>query len=268
MIRCICRELVAQGLGEARHYPDSRPDYTESAAVERAIAFSRATGAPIYIVHSILGGGAGRVPAGPGRRRSGLRRNAPAVSVSDARCLRAGRRCEVCRQPAVASDRRFGRDLERVMERRDPVSVQRSRAVEPETETRSRARRRLVPAGRRRSRDADADAVFRRRAGRPRLAEPVRGADVDEYREALRDVSSERDDRRRVRRRPGRLGRRRRAGRSTAPACIRRRATRSTMAARCAVAPRTRSAGAKSCSRTERSPPNAGGAAGFGATGR
>ena len=51
MIRCICRELVAQGLGASRHYPDSRPDYTESAAVERAIAFSRATGSPIYIVH-------------------------------------------------------------------------------------------------------------------------------------------------------------------------------------------------------------------------
>src|SRR3990172_102342 len=51
MIRCICRELVAQGLGEARHYPDSRPDYTESAAVERAIAFARATGSPLYLVH-------------------------------------------------------------------------------------------------------------------------------------------------------------------------------------------------------------------------
>ncbi|MDR7419022.1 MAG: dihydropyrimidinase [Armatimonadota bacterium] len=51
LIRCICRELLAQGLGGARHYPDSRPPFTESASVERAIGFARATGAPIYIVH-------------------------------------------------------------------------------------------------------------------------------------------------------------------------------------------------------------------------
>lgn len=51
LIRCVCQDLLAQGLGASRHYPDSRPDYTEAAAVERAIAFSQATGAPIYIVH-------------------------------------------------------------------------------------------------------------------------------------------------------------------------------------------------------------------------
>lgn len=51
IIRCLCRELVAQGLGAARYYPDSRPEYAESVAVERAVAFSRATGAPIYVVH-------------------------------------------------------------------------------------------------------------------------------------------------------------------------------------------------------------------------
>ena len=51
LIRCVCQDLVAQGLGAPQHYPDSRPDYTESAAVERAIAFTRATRAPIYIVH-------------------------------------------------------------------------------------------------------------------------------------------------------------------------------------------------------------------------
>lgn len=51
LIRCICRDLLAQGLGGARYYPDSRPPYTEEASVERAIGFARATGAPIYIVH-------------------------------------------------------------------------------------------------------------------------------------------------------------------------------------------------------------------------
>jgi dihydropyrimidinase len=51
LIRCICRELLAQGLGGPRYYPASRPVFTESASVERAIGFSRATGAPIYVVH-------------------------------------------------------------------------------------------------------------------------------------------------------------------------------------------------------------------------
>ncbi|MGH2403097.1 MAG: amidohydrolase family protein, partial [bacterium] len=51
LIRCLCRELLAQGLGAPRYYPDSRPPYTESAAAERAVAFVRATGAPIYVVH-------------------------------------------------------------------------------------------------------------------------------------------------------------------------------------------------------------------------
>lgn len=51
IIRCVCRELLAQGLGAPKHYPDSRPTYTESAAAERAIAFARATGSPIYVVH-------------------------------------------------------------------------------------------------------------------------------------------------------------------------------------------------------------------------
>jgi dihydropyrimidinase len=51
LIRCICRELLAQGLRGARYYPDSRPVFTEVSSVERAIGFSRATGAPIYVVH-------------------------------------------------------------------------------------------------------------------------------------------------------------------------------------------------------------------------
>lgn len=51
LIGCICREMMAQGLSALNHYPDSRPDYTELAATERAIAMARATGAPIYVVH-------------------------------------------------------------------------------------------------------------------------------------------------------------------------------------------------------------------------
>jgi dihydropyrimidinase len=51
LIRCACRQLLARNLGAARHYPDARPIDSESAAVERAVAFSRATGASIYVVH-------------------------------------------------------------------------------------------------------------------------------------------------------------------------------------------------------------------------
>jgi dihydropyrimidinase len=51
IIRCVCRDLLAQGRGTARHYPDSRPAYSETASVERAVGMARATGAPIYVVH-------------------------------------------------------------------------------------------------------------------------------------------------------------------------------------------------------------------------
>jgi dihydropyrimidinase len=51
LIRFLRRRLIAAGQTSARYYPDSRPDYTEAMATARAIAYARATGAPIYIVH-------------------------------------------------------------------------------------------------------------------------------------------------------------------------------------------------------------------------
>ena len=51
LFRSICSQLIAQGMGAPRYWPDARPDYTESVATERAIAMARATKAPIYIVH-------------------------------------------------------------------------------------------------------------------------------------------------------------------------------------------------------------------------
>jgi dihydropyrimidinase len=51
VIRLIRRGLRSQGRTTPRYYPDSRPDYAEAIATERAIAFARVTGAPMYIVH-------------------------------------------------------------------------------------------------------------------------------------------------------------------------------------------------------------------------
>jgi dihydropyrimidinase len=51
IILCTCRRLLALGRGDVAHWPESRPDYAEAAAVERAIAISRATDAPLYLVH-------------------------------------------------------------------------------------------------------------------------------------------------------------------------------------------------------------------------
>ena len=45
------RALVAAGHGSLDHYAASRPVASETAAVERAIAVSESTGAPVYLVH-------------------------------------------------------------------------------------------------------------------------------------------------------------------------------------------------------------------------
>lgn len=49
--RWLGRDLISRGLGHPRYYAQSRPDYTESVSVERAIALGRATGAEVYVVH-------------------------------------------------------------------------------------------------------------------------------------------------------------------------------------------------------------------------
>ena len=51
LIRFIRQRLMAKANTSARYYPDSRPDFTEAIATERAIAFARAVGAPLYVVH-------------------------------------------------------------------------------------------------------------------------------------------------------------------------------------------------------------------------
>lgn len=49
--RFLKARLAEEGRGDLRHYPESRPDYTEAVATERAIGFARATGATLYVVH-------------------------------------------------------------------------------------------------------------------------------------------------------------------------------------------------------------------------
>lgn len=51
LVRCAGRALLAAGRGAARFYPDSRPVWSEAAAVERAVAMARAVAAPLYVVH-------------------------------------------------------------------------------------------------------------------------------------------------------------------------------------------------------------------------
>jgi dihydropyrimidinase len=45
------RELIGSGRGAVRNFPDSRPVSAEVEAVDQAIALSRLTSAPVYIVH-------------------------------------------------------------------------------------------------------------------------------------------------------------------------------------------------------------------------
>ena len=51
VIGYLVQDLIAAGKGAPQNYAKSRPVFAESVAVERAVAFCEATGAPIYIVH-------------------------------------------------------------------------------------------------------------------------------------------------------------------------------------------------------------------------
>jgi dihydropyrimidinase len=51
LVRAAGERLVAEGRGSLDHWADSRPEYAERAAVERAVAICEATGSPVYIVH-------------------------------------------------------------------------------------------------------------------------------------------------------------------------------------------------------------------------
>lgn len=63
------QRLLAEGKGDARDFPDSRPICAETAAVARAAAVTEATGAPIYLVHI---SSAGALEVARGGRAHGL----------------------------------------------------------------------------------------------------------------------------------------------------------------------------------------------------
>ena len=51
IVTTTAERFIAAGRGALRHYADARPVLAEVAATQRAVAFSEATGAPIYLVH-------------------------------------------------------------------------------------------------------------------------------------------------------------------------------------------------------------------------
>lgn len=51
VVSLLAERMLADGTGDPSHYGQSRPRYAEVVSVARAIAFSEATEAPIYIVH-------------------------------------------------------------------------------------------------------------------------------------------------------------------------------------------------------------------------
>lgn len=51
LIEDIGQRFIAQGKGDIRNVPEARPAFTEEVATQRCVAFSEATGAPVYIVH-------------------------------------------------------------------------------------------------------------------------------------------------------------------------------------------------------------------------
>lgn len=51
LINDIGQRFVAQGKGDIKYFAEARPVVTEEIATQRCVAFSEATGAPVYIVH-------------------------------------------------------------------------------------------------------------------------------------------------------------------------------------------------------------------------
>src|SRR5438445_4025081 len=51
LINNIGQRFIDEGKGDLRYYGEARPPVTEELATERCVAFSEATGSPIYIVH-------------------------------------------------------------------------------------------------------------------------------------------------------------------------------------------------------------------------
>ena len=51
IVSTTAERFITEGRGALRYYPDARPVLAEVVATQRAVAFSEATGAPVYLVH-------------------------------------------------------------------------------------------------------------------------------------------------------------------------------------------------------------------------
>ena len=51
IVSTTAERFIAEGHGALRYYADARPVLAEEVATQRAVAFSEATGAPVYLVH-------------------------------------------------------------------------------------------------------------------------------------------------------------------------------------------------------------------------
>ena len=84
------KRVKESGRSDLRAWEESRPAICEAENVSRSYYFGEITGAPVYIVHMSLAGGAGRHAAGQALQQEGVRRDLPALPDPQRR-LRTGR---------------------------------------------------------------------------------------------------------------------------------------------------------------------------------
>ena len=90
IIDALVSGALEAGRIECRHHAACRPTYAEAEATHRAIALARAADASVYVVHLSCADALAEVVGGQGPRLAGLRRDLPALPVTN-RCGLRGR---------------------------------------------------------------------------------------------------------------------------------------------------------------------------------
>ena len=208
-IDVIVKEAVADGKSDPIWHARTRPMETEAEATNRAIQLARVANAALYVVHVSCQPAVEPIAARPREGLGRLGRDLHAVPVRrrlGAREAGLGGR-EVHLHAAAAAEGGAGAPLEGAPERRALGRLDRPLPVQlagPEGDQRPRLPGR--PERRAGDREPAAHAARVRRPHRADHDEPLRRADVHERRQALRALPAQGHDRRRQRRRPGRLG--------------------------------------------------------------